>query len=257
MSFNIKMKYKKNITFFILHAFIVMLWQCTSSTPRRDIRAYYYPFKELRGSGLVYEYRPVGNDSLPPEYWRHVFEETDSGEFLVSNFYNAKLENTQQITEEVVGNGTIFKECLFFGKDTNGMAKVERATIKSANAFPFELSQKSGILISELEFHDFEQPELRMVRVRNKQFMQDTTYQYKGKTLDAVVFFDKDLIEYHFPQRELLSYEGQKIETYARGIGLAHYRQRLGGHTFLEYALAARYPFPEFEALFTKKEKEQ
>jgi hypothetical protein len=50
----------QKITFLLLIGLIA--W--SSCTQQGDIRAYYFPMKDLT-EGLVYEYRPVEDDSLP------------------------------------------------------------------------------------------------------------------------------------------------------------------------------------------------
>lgn len=241
---------KSNVLVFkIFFLLIYFLVACTKqkTESRRDIRDYFLPLAALKGEGLVYEYQAVGNDSLPPVFWHHKLLETDSGVYVISDHYDLnKHEPTQRVVEEIVENGVRLKEYYFFNYDNNQKQRTEKATIKTANVFPFSVGANSGFLVTELTFRDFENEELLMAHVRNKQFEKDTTVEYDGQMIECVKFFNKELIEYQYPQGEQFSYNGKKIELFGKHIGLLYYQQHIGSHTFLTYRLAAQHPASAF-----------
>ena len=75
--------------FILFGAFIcIIIPSCTGAkNNKKNIKAYYYPVTTLN-EPLVYEYRPVNNDTLGTEYFYFRTIETDTATYFTTNIYN-------------------------------------------------------------------------------------------------------------------------------------------------------------------------
>jgi hypothetical protein len=70
---------------------IVMTLFSNCGNGKRDIRNFYFPLTSLQ-QPLVYEYRSIGKDNLPPFYcYMNAIHKGDSV-FFITNTYGADLE---------------------------------------------------------------------------------------------------------------------------------------------------------------------
>lgn len=219
-------------------ALILGLLACNGAG-KKDIRDYYFPIRELK-EGLVYEYRPVGNDSLGPVYWYyHAFFQPE-GIFLTGTYYEHSPQPLQLVREEAVSNGMLLTELYIYLPDSTGASQPLKAEILAGNAFPFEVSDSSGLFLYKVSF-DFQGavPHTTTV-IKNRHYMGDTTLQVMGKTLPCVKFRVREVIEDEIADDGVLEPETDGFELYAKGLGLVYFEKKLGP-TRLAYQLADRF----------------
>lgn len=217
----------------------------------KNIRDYYFPIGNL-DSGLVYEYHPVGNDSMSKmySYYRTVSSQEET--FLVGVQYDPFFQPSQLSREKVVSNGVKLVESFLYITDSTGKSVQIPVEIKSGVTFPFEVSDNGGIFLYNVKWFDQPGDTSQYTRViRNRKYLKDTIFNYKGEEYPAVLFSVKELVENYkegFWEKE---FDGREI--YAKNLGLVYYKKDIAKDFQLEYALQDRYPMEVLEAKFKQK----
>lgn len=214
-------------------------------TGERDIRDYYFPLKELT-EGLVYEYQPVGSDSLGTVYWYYRSFLQENGIFLTGTYYEYELIPLQLVREEIVSNGVLLDDLFIYYPDSTGRQQRLDVDIEVGNVFPFVVSDSSGILLYKVHLQFPGQEEHMTTLIKNRRYVGDTTFVYQQRTYDAVRFEVKELIEDHSATEGSVEPQFQGEEIYARGLGLVYYEKQLGPQK-LAYQLADRYLMEQLE----------
>ncbi len=238
-------RYFKNILILLLVG--LFAWQCTEDG-RKDIRNYYFPLKNLT-DGLVYEYTPVGNDSITPIYWYYRSFIEDEGIFLTGTYYEYQLEPLQFVREELVKNGMLLEDIKLYQPDSSLEQSVKiDGEIISGTVFPFEVKKEGGIFLYKVKFPLSETQSATIIK--NRRYLNDTTFTFEGQTYDAVEFEVRELVEYDDTVAGGIEPEFSGSEIYAEGLGLVYYKKELAEGSHLEYRLKARYPMTELEEKF-------
>jgi len=221
---------------------------CEWTPSKRIIKAYYFPVDSLL-DGLVYEYGPLHND-LGKEYWYYRTVDRDSNRYLSGQFYDQDYVVQQLFSEQVVENGTLIDSYFLYAYDSTEALTTARANIEVANSFPFEVSDSKGVFLFKMSWTDATQQDLKLRLIRNRRFMGDTTYQYKGESLDCIYFKTKELIESEKVGFQEIIYDG--LEIYGRDLGLIYYKKDISPALSLEYELSDRYPMDTLSAQFKR-----
>lgn len=216
----------------------------------KDIRNYYFPLRELQ-EGLVYEYQPVRPDSLTPAYWYYRSFITDDGVFLTKTYYEYELEPLQFSREEVVSNGMLLADIRLYEKDSTGKQQKAPAEVLSGSAFPFVVSDSTGVFLYKIQWHPVADPEATLTLIKNRRYMKDTVVQYDGSERDAVVFNIQELVEYD--KEGVFEHQYSGREVYAEGIGLVYYEKKVAGDLQWAYRLDKRYPMSRLEEKYNKQ----
>lgn len=211
----------------------------------KDIHAYYFPVDHLKG-GKVYEYRPVGNDTVAPYYWYYNTltpdpRQTDQkGTFLTGTYYDANLEIRQLVKEEKVGNGMLLDQAFLYPRQ----GVQTPFEILGNNVFPFEVADTSAIYLYKVKFREPADSSSMTTLIRNRRYLGQTRYTFKGQNIDAVEFEVRERLENDGNGRWQYEYNGKEI--YGKGIGLVYTRKDLG-KMVLEYSLYDIYDMSELE----------
>jgi hypothetical protein len=213
----------------------------------RDIRDYYFPLRELT-DGLVYEYRPVDNDTFPPLYWYFRSIIFKDSAFLVGTFYEYDLLPRQFVREELVSNGVRLRELILYEIDTTGGQRPMPADIVAGDVFPFRVRPQGGIFLFNVRWSPPGSEDTRFTLVKNRRYLGDTTFVYEGRKRPAVRFEVRELLEHE--QEGVLEKEYAGVEIYAKNLGLVYFRKDIAEGLSLAYRLAARYPMAELERQF-------
>ncbi|MEO0775754.1 MAG: hypothetical protein AAF146_04300 [Bacteroidota bacterium] len=214
-----------------------------------DIREYYFPAEEL-ADGLVYEYQPIGMDSIGPSYWFYKSLPTDSALYLTGTYYEADLMVKQFFRAEIVHNGCLMQEYYLYTTDSTGRQTRYDADIQAANAFPFTVRDSGGIFLSKLEWTFSEAPRRTTTLVRNRRYIGKASYPFQGEERECVAFELKELIDDYDEGHLEQQYAGR--ELYAKGIGLVYYIKEVSTDFVLEYQLADIYPMRRLEKRLKK-----
>ncbi|MEM9820261.1 MAG: hypothetical protein AAF985_04290 [Bacteroidota bacterium] len=229
--------------------FIFFLMTCRDKDGFRNIRAYYFPVDALE-NGMVYEYESVNNDSLPIEYWYYRTQKTDTATYFTANYYDQQFIVRQFSNEIVVDNGTLLHSYFLYEFDSTGLQYQKPAEVLSPSAFPFEVRDSGGIFLLKLKWTHQEDPPVYTTLIRNRRYAGRTTYEYRGKTYDAVVFELKELVDDFNNGHWEGQYNGKEI--YAKGLGLVYYKKEVEKDFILEYALKDTFSMDELERRYQK-----
>lgn len=224
--------------------FFQFLSSCEPGDGRRDIRDYYFPLKAL-ADGLVYEYRPVSNDSMTPVYWYYRSFRQDEGIFLTGTYYEYDLVPLQFIREELVRNGMLLDDIYLYEPDSAGRQLKVPVDILAGNAFPFEVSDSSGVFLYKIRWQPPSDPGATMTLIKNRRFLGDTTLTAGGETYTGIAFEVRELFERE--KNGVFEQEFSGLELYAKGVGLVYYKKEVTENLVLEYYLADRYSMTELE----------
>lgn len=234
----------KIISFLFLGLF---LWQCSTKSDKRNIRAYYYPVAEFM-DGKVYEYHAV-NDSLAPFYWYFRTTVTNGDTIITSEYFDHDFVVQQLTNEEIIKNGVILNDFFLYATDTlTGQQIQNPVVVEIDNVYPFEVTDSTGLFLYKVFWKDYYNQKEKYRLIKNRHFMGDATYQYKGKTVDCVRFFNKELLEIEEVGFQELNYNS--VELYAKNIGLIYFRKEIDGNIVQEYELADVYDMTALEEKF-------
>lgn len=217
-------------------------------TSGRDIRDYYFPFRQLT-EGLVYEYTAIDSNTLEAhDYWYYRSFIQDTAMFLTVNFYNAQFLPERFSREELVSGGIVLNELFLYEADTTGRQQRTAATIESANVFPFYIDPDAPeIYLYKVRFRLPSQPaSANTTLIINRQFARDTTFQLDGTDYPAIQFDLRGVVEIRDTSAGGIEPTFTGGEIYAEGIGLVEYWRSFGEQK-RHYRLADRYPMTTFE----------
>lgn len=233
----------------IIPLLVVLTYSCKSDSEKKDIRHYYFPLKQIT-EGLVYEYMPISQDSLSPAYWyyRSFFDE--NGAYMTGTYYEYDFIPLQFVREEVVGNGMLLEDIKIYYTDSTGVQESLPIEILSGSVFPFEVRDSGGIFLYKIRWSQPDNPSVTTTLIKNRRYVGDTTYTYKGKNYDCVAFEVRELIELEDEAQGGMEPEWDGLELYAKDLGLVYYRKRISEQLDLSYGLKDTYPMEELEAKF-------
>lgn len=205
---------------------ILFFFACEDGT--RNIQPYYFPLEKL-DSGLVYEYHnnQVKNDSISDiryKYYKTI--KTDSGYYLTNQNYDAFLFNYQYVVNEIVESGALLKQYKMIIRSTDKTIKTKEAKIIQNNTFPFKIRPNSkGVIPMEMNYNNLEDKEEKIRFVRERKYLKDTTFVFKGREIPAVVFQANEIREFRHPIQGDYQDISYNTEIYAKDLGLVakHY----------------------------------
>ena len=216
----------------------------------KDIRDYYFPLKQLK-EGFVYEYLPVYPDSLTPAYWYYRSFIREDGVFLTGTYYDSRLIPLQLLREELVSNGMLLQELFLYEPDSIGQQRRATAEVLAGNAFPFTVSDSSGVFLYKVSWVPPTDPEATITLIKNRRYRGDSTILYEGKKYAAVLFDLRESLEHEQDGVFEQTYRGR--EVYAKGLGLVYYEKHVTDEFRWAYRLAARYPMSQLEEIFRQQ----
>ena len=226
--------------------FFLFLLSCRNEN--RNIQSYYLPLDEIK-DGLVYEYQGVNNDSIAPFYWYFRLTEKTDRTILTSTYYDHTFTVQQLSNEEVVSTGVILDDLFLYATDTlTGKQQQNRVRVEWDNAFPFEVTDSTNAYLYKVYWTDIDNPIQKVRLIRNRHFMGDATYTYKGKKIECVRFLVKELLEVEEDGFQELQFQG--MELYAKNLGLVYYKKSFDGKVVQEYELVNRFTIEELERRF-------
>lgn len=215
----------------------------------RNIEAFYYPLSDLQ-DGKVYEYEPIGNEADPPVYWYYKSMTKDGVGYLLGTSYGPAFTPDQFVREERVSNGMMLSDFFIYETDAEGKSQRIEAEIEAANVFPFQVKPLGSVLLTSLHWRPLGDSS-SITLVRNRQYDSDTTFSFQGKSIPAVKFNTRELVDQEAEGHLELEFGG--TEVYGKNIGLVYFRKDVSGQRRIEYQLKAVYSMADFEAKFKEK----
>lgn len=218
----------------------------------KDVRNYYFPIRELE-DGLVYEYHPVGNEALTPVYWYYrSFIQKDSV-LLTGTYYEYELLPMQLVKEELVANGVLLQELLMYPVDSLGEQQTIRAQVQAGNVFPFSVRDSNEVFLYKVKLEYPGIPGASTTLIKNRRYVGDTTFVWQGKTLPAIRFSVREMVEDLDPNDGVVEPEFSGEEIYAEGLGLVYYKKNIYEGLSIAYQLERRYSMEVLEQLFLER----
>jgi hypothetical protein len=218
----------------------------------KDVRNYYFPIRELQ-DGLVYEYQPVGNEGLTPVYWYYRSFLSKDSVLLTGTYYEYELLPLQLVKEKLVGNGVLLQELLMYPVDSMGEQQTIKAGIIAGNVFPFEVRDSNKVYLYKVKLEFPGMPGASTTLIKNRRYVGDTTFVWQGKTLPAIKFSVREMVEDLDPNDGVVEPEYRGEEIYAEGLGLVYYKKIIYENLFIAYQLERRYPMEMLEQLFLER----
>lgn len=215
----------------------------SSCSQENSMESFYYPINGLE-EGIVYAY--TGTDELdPPFYWyfRHV--EQEGATFLTGMYYDANYTPYQFVREERVANGILLADYLIYETDSAGKQVQAEVEVLSGNVFSFEQPDPNQVLFSQVKYRLPSRPGETTTLTRNRQYLRDTTYTWKGEERPARIYYLRELIE--VDSGGFVEHQFDGWEIYARDLGLVHYRKNVNENFVLEYRLQDTFSMQELE----------
>ncbi len=233
----------------IVLAFVFGIFLVFGCTDKRNIKNYYFPVEALR-KGQVYEYTVKQNDIEAPEYWYYRALRRDSGLYMSSTMYDQAFNIGIITREKIVESGALAKGYLLYEHDSTntvegGQIKTE-AIIESANIFPFEVGDSTGVFLFSVKYHPPNEPNTTIYIIRNRRYLGDAPdFEFRGKKIKCIRIGVKEVIGNEAGSTEI---EGIGEEWYAMGLGLVWYKKTWGAGNFvLEGRLQDIFPMSELE----------
>ncbi len=226
-----------------------LLVACSEYT---DIRAYYYPLKDLE-EGMVYEYQSISAQNFPNSYWYYRSFISEDSVYMTGTNYGRRLFPEQFFRDKMVDNGMLTEAAFMYETDSTERQLQIPVEIKSGHAFPFQVKKEGGVFLHQLAWESELDSTLAYEIVKNRKYAGKTTYEYKGKKYPAVKFSVKEAIDQE--QDGVLTLEAEGEEIYAKDIGLVYFKKDFGEGVIMEFELKDRYDMEKLEEKFLQLHK--
>ena len=234
------------------HQFLLfmMLSILTQACGKIDLRDYYFPLKQLKEQAKVYEYKLTLPDTSMTIYWYYQTIVQGDSIYLVGNCYDGNFHPMMLMREEQVKNGMKLKELIYYGVNKDGLAVQTKATIEGGAVFPFQVKDDKDVFVNVIKYPDAKDSSLTTTLTRNRRFLQETSFDFKGKRLAAAEFEMKEEQSEHDTQRGGWNHVYTIKEVYAKNIGLVYTKRAIENGLNLETKLVDIYTMKDLEAKF-------
>ncbi len=206
-------------------------------------RMFYFDALVLSGAGKMYVYEPVKDPLHPLEIWHKRF----TGDYHASTLY--KIQYTpdgavqQAVVESIDKKGVTLTKLELsypFGDSIRALS----ARINEANSFFFGQPDTAQIARYQIEYREPTDDSVRVILTRERRFVQDESYTYKGKDYPALRYRVNETLETE--TEGFTESIWQTTEIYALGLGLVYYRKPVNSDFVLEYRLKDVVPFENY-----------
>jgi hypothetical protein len=246
-----KLKQRKKICFNRLFALLI----CTiivQGCGKKDLRDYYFPLKQFKEQSKVYEYKISMPDTAMTIYWYYQTIVQGDSVYLVGNCYDSGFHPLVLMREEQVANGMKLKELTYYSVDKQGLAVKTTSTIEGGAVFPFQVADDKSVFVNLIKYSTTKDSSVMTTLTRNRRFLKETSFEYKGKKLDAAEFEMKEEQSEQDKKRGGWVHIYNIQEIYAKGIGLVYTKRALENGVNFETTLVDIYTMKELEAKFAK-----
>lgn len=233
----------------LLFCLLPCLLLLTACDDRRDVRAYYFPVRELINTdGLVYAYENTGTLPGPElEYTYYLGVDLDTALYLSVTKYGPNLAPAQQSRERIRNDAVVLEEHTLLPPDSNGIAQPVETDLIFNRVFPFYLFPDDPSPYGyRMRFNSPETPGATSYVTLNRRFLTDTVINVLGQDYDALVFDLGGEVSMRDPEAGDISPSFGGYEIYARGLGRVEFKRHLGDGASFGGRLVERIPMEEF-----------
>ncbi len=229
-----------------LYLLLPLLVACAGEA---DIRAYYFPVRELT-DGLVYEYTNRGTLSDEPfEYWYYLGVDRDTALYLSATHYADGMSPDQVTRERITNAGVQLEQLLLYPPTVDGQPQLTSANVLYGRVFPFLLDDglPTGLRIS---FVPADNSDALNYVTLDRRYRSDTTLLVMDESYSAIVFDLEGEVSQRDPELGDISPTFTGYEIYAEGLGLVEYYRDLGAGITVSGKLIRRLPMADYAARF-------
>lgn len=213
------------------------------------LKNYYFPIESLE-KAKAYRYISMG-DNPDTTYWLMKALNFNGQTFLITETYDSRFK-LQLVTRELVDERGVFvMDYTSYEVDGLGEAKTIECGIDEDEGFRWNMSEGDKITLA-LNYNSSLYPNYDIVTQRDRYFVNQDDYVYKGKTLRTIVLEDKETTVYtdHTDSKE--EYASIYKHHYAEGVGLVKYMVKKNTKAIKEakvYQLQGILSYKEWQAL--------
>ena len=197
-----------------------MLHFSFSSCGKKDVHTYYFPLKKLQVEPKVYVYKCISRDTSFNLYWYYQIQIQGDSVFLVGQCFSPSFEKLLVSVESRQYNGMLLKDLEYYSTDSTGKSVTKKVNIRAGAAFPFEVTDSTGVFVSNYEITDPKDAGHITTITRNRRFLRDTAIQFEEKKKPAIIFDLKEEQVEHDDKRGGWQHLFNIEEVYVQNIGL-------------------------------------
>jgi hypothetical protein len=230
--------------------FSTLIWFQNCGNRNIDLKQYYFPLKQLKDAPKVYEYVFSTQDTSFKIYWYYQTKVVGDSVNFIGTAYNGNFEVMLLFNEEQVNNGMRLKSLSYFGVNKDGKSIESKARIEGGSVYPFEAKDDKSVFINIITYADPKDSLHTTTLTRNRRFLKESSYDFKGKPYASVEFEMKEEQADKDPVKGGWSKVFKIDETYLRGVGLVYSKRDLGNGLFIESRLNDIISMAELEQRF-------
>ncbi len=246
---------KLGTLFFVLRLTVICLFIVSCGDDKKDIKAYYFPLKALKEQPKVYEYEYQLKDTAIKMYWYYQTVTQGDSIYFVGTCYNDAFQQVLLVREQRFDNGMKLKDLFYFGTDSTGKSVQSKASIEGGAVFPFSVKDDKGVFINILKYNDPKDSTRQTTITRNRRYIKDTSYIYRGISYNAIEFemkeeqAEKDIVKGGFSHVYTIK------EIYAKDIWQVYTKREISEGNFIVMHLVDIYSMQDLESKFKEKNK--
>ncbi len=228
-----------------MHKLLPLLLLLVSCTQQGDIRAYYFPVRELT-DGLVYEYTNTGTFAEEPSsFWYYLGLDRDTALYLTATHYADGMTPDQLVRERIYNDGVMMEQLTVYPPLLSGRPKQVEAEILYGRTFAFQLHDGKPVGF-RVAYTPAENDDATEYVSLDRIYRGDTLLTVMGEEVDAIVFDLLGEVSQRDPLEGDISPTFTGYEIYARGLGMVEYRRNLGAGGILAGKLVRRIPMSDY-----------
>lgn len=209
---------------------ILSLTSCKNELKLGPLAAY-YSTPDSMGGARVYRYKSTLDSAMSDEF--RLLKPGKNGT-VQAVIYDESGQPLQWYEEQQTPSGVVMNTLFLRVGMVGNKILSSKANILYDDIFPFD-AQLNGIFLYRVKWNGAGGDSLKYELIRNRIYNGDTTIQYHGKKMPAIVFRVRDLIETE--QKGILALESKGIEVYGLHTGLVYYQKKINDKTEIAFEL--------------------
>ncbi len=214
----------KKLSYSTITLLALFLMGC-SADEKLPLRDYYIP--RIEADSVVIHYEALVPVGFPDEKWvMRLDADGGSGPVLTTQTYDINGRLAQVSQEEFTQVGSVSRSLVIHTYDSSGHQKTASAEILDANVFPFFYPDSGDFYRHKFKWID-PRDSLEYTLEKERYYACDTTFNYKGRDHDAIVFDLIEELETFWEHDGMTQSEWTGREIYAKGLGLVYYHKKI------------------------------